>query len=178
MPSFAHFRRLFLAGEVSFVTSMISAPLFSSGCVSRTLYRYFMRYVFRNVFCDVFYAMFSSPCFSRRVFAPCVSRHVFRAMCFALCVLRHASPLRVFRLVASCFASAALLPAFAPPSCVSASARSFCVGDLLGALLWRWSDGRRLLRLPLGFPPSGCQSVSRLSTRTPACHLFAGVALA
>ena len=81
---------------------MISAPLFSSGCVSRTLYRYFMRYVFRNVFCDVFYAMFSSPCVCAVCFTPCVSRHVFRAMCFALCVLRHASPLRVFLHVASC----------------------------------------------------------------------------
>ena len=111
VPSFAHFRRPIFAGEVSFVASMISAPLFSSGCVSRTLYRYFMRYVFRNVFLRCVF----TPYFPRRVlhvvclrrvfhamcFAPCVShrvsRFVFRALCFAPC-----APLRVFLHVASC----------------------------------------------------------------------------
>ena len=122
----------------------------------------FSQCVLRCVLRHVFLAVFFTPCVCAVCFTPCVSRHVFRAMCFALCVLRHASPLRVFRHVASCFASAALLSAFAPPSCVSASARSFCVGDLLGALLWRWSDVRHLSRLPLDIAPSGRRSASRL----------------
>ena len=189
---FCAFPASFFAGKVSFVASMISAPIFSSGCVSRTLYRFYMRYVLRHLFLAVFFtscvcAMCFAPCVSRHVFramcfAPCVSRHVFHAMCFAPCVSRHVFRAMCFALCVSrfvfralCYAPCVSATCFSPrrfvfafPSLLRKSLRllrfstRFAPPSCVGALLWRWSDVRHLSRLPLDIPPSGRRFASRL----------------